>query len=145
MKRRFTVIATHTTAHFNRPCVVLDKSALSYSIDVLTKDDTHQPQEAQPLGSAMNLDITTQDGTAIPYVVHERTLNETIPFKYRLDNAEHLELRTEIQRLRDENRRLIMIQKLQAKFKKLKRENRSLCKEINTQPGPQEMTRLKHS
>ena len=79
MKRLFTIIATHTTAvllgfsialfaaQFNRPRVVLDETAVPYSIHVSTTEDTSQPPDFVPLGEILNLDIATKDGTVIPF------------------------------------------------------------------------------
>ena len=54
------------------------------------------------------------------------------------DNSDHKDLRAEIQKLRDANRRLKMLQKLQAEFKKSKRENQKLRKQTNSQPSSRE-------
>ena len=109
MRRLFTIIATHAaalvlgfsiaffTAHLDRPRVVQDEGAVSNTI--------------YPLGEIVDIDTVVQDESAMPYVVHVRTLDETIPVKFAFDSPDPDTLDM-IQRLQDENRRLKTLQQL---------------------------------
>ena len=133
MKRLFTIIATHTaalllgffiaffTAHFNRPRVVQEEGAVSNAF--------------HPLGEIVDIDTVVQDESAMPYVVHVRTLDETIPLEFAFDYPDHDTLNM-IQRLQDENQRLKTLQQLQSDLDKIDRENQKFRKEANTQPPP---------
>lgn len=133
MKRLFTIIATHAaalvigfsialfTAHLDRPRVVQDEDAVSNAI--------------HPLGETVDIDTVVQDESAMPYVVHVRTLDETGPVKFAFDYPDHDTLDL-IQRLQDENRRLKTLQQLQSDMKKIDRENQKFRIETHTQPTP---------
>ena len=135
MKRLFTIIATHAaalvigssialfTAHLDRPRVVQDEGAVSNAI--------------HPLGEIVDIDTVVQDESAMPYVVHVRTHDETIPVKFAFDypDPDTLDM---IQRLQVENRRLKTLRQLQSDMDKMDRENQKFRKEANTQPTPAE-------
>ena len=146
MKRLFTIIATHTaalllgfsiaffTAHFNRPRVVLDKSAVSYSIDVPTIDGA----EYHPIDEILALDTAVQGQDGIVFQLDDLTFDENNRFDFVIDFPGHTEIRAELQRLKAENRSLKILKKLQAEVKMLKRENQKLRKETDTQHAPAE-------
>lgn len=133
MRRLFTIIATHAaalvigfsialfTAHLDRPGVAQDEGAASNTI--------------HPLGEIVDIDTVVQDESAMPYVVHVRTHDETIPLKFAFDypDPDTLDL---IQRLQDENQRLKTLQQLQSDMDKIDRENQKFRKEAHTQPTP---------
>ena len=133
MRRLFTIIAIHTaaallgfsiaffTAHLDRPRVVQDEDAVSNAI--------------HPLGEIVDIDTVVQDESAMPYVVHVRTHDETIPLKFAFDypDPDTLDM---IRRLQVENRRLKTLQQLQSDMKKIDRENQKFRIETDTQPTP---------